>query len=222
MWASRFKAVAFCALLLCSVTSAQAALLGLTPIPPDIVSGFIQIDYTYDGAGTGMFSATGFPLEIDLDGSPPPEGMFDNPGPGDYEIVATIQVDQSTGLPISVAGALDIQGTIPDLNVNGPNVLQGTLAAFGFEGGGQVFEFIFESLTGDLSSLFGQKAGVILSTGGQVFDGDFRNNFSNSGFGNADTFAIVPEPTTSLLVFMAGAALAGRVMVPGRGRRRGV
>jgi len=189
---------------------AQGAMLGLTQEPPDITSGFIQVDYD---AVNDTFTASGFSLSFDIDGKDPPD--YGNIL-GAFDITATID---ATGTASD--GSLTIGGTIPALGATSGTLLTGNLTAFGFDEPDlpnkpypTIFEFVFDVTGGDLTSYFpiGTPAGTILDAKGwqtgSEFAGGFSAGFSNNGTGVADTF--VPEPATLALLACGGGLLALR------------
>jgi hypothetical protein len=189
---------------------AQAAPLNLTLNDvPDIVAQFI--DVTYDAA-SDAFVASGFALEIDDDGSVPPEEILI----GTFDLSATID---ATGTLIG--GSLTIGGTVPTLGYNSGTLLTGTLTSFGFPNvGSDPFEFLFDATGGDAAPLYGSgPAGVILS--GTGFDGDFSSDFDNLSIGPGSGIAVanvgvVPLPAA---LWLFGSGLLGLTVL---GRRRGI
>jgi hypothetical protein len=112
-----------------------------------------------------------------------------------------------TGQPVPGTGILDITGTIPGLASSG-TLLTGQLLKFGFEtGGGDIFEFVFDDLGGDLAPYYGGydgETGVILDAQNSGFDGSFANNFTaGPSLSVADNSVVVPEPSTSILLLSA-------------------
>ena len=95
------RPVALAALLFAALGGGElrAAPLFLTQQPPDLTSAFITVNYN---AGTGMFTANGFPTGLDL-----PPGYAVNPG----AFALNMAVNQATGNLIS--GTLSITGTVP-------------------------------------------------------------------------------------------------------------
>ena len=191
---------AMCACFIVLVPSlAQAAPLNLTLNDvPDIVSQFI--DVTYD-ASLQTLSASGFALELDDDGSVPPEPIAG----GTFDLTATI--DNAGNL---VNGTIAIGGTVASLGFNSGTLLTGTLTAFGFPSvGGDPFEFLFDVTGGDAAALYGAgsvPAGVILS--GTGFGGDFGSDFDNLSTSPGTGIAVanvgtVPIPA-ALWLFASG------------------
>lgn len=200
--------VAFVCVCVCMVAlPAKASPLGLTLLDhPDIASYYIHVDYN---AGTDNFNATGVALTFDDDGIHLPLYITD----GVFSIDATVdELGNPTGGTLSITG--DVLGYSPTL-------LTGNLTDFGFQDppdGGDPFEFLFTVSGGELAIPYygglGSVVGVILSAVDGGFDGTFDADFSNSGFGVADT-APIPEPTSLALLAAVGALLSAR-----RGRRR--
>ena len=182
-------------------SQAQAAPLNLTLLDfPDIVSSFIDVGYT---AGTDTFTANGFALELDDDGSVPAEAIAD----GTFDLTANID-----DLGALNGGTLTIGGTVASLGFNSGTLLTGNLTAFGFPDlGGDPLEFLFDVTGGDAAGLYGSIGGIIL--GGTNFTGDFTTDFTGTGSAVADV-APVPLPAA---VWLFGAGLLGLV---GLGRNR--
>lgn len=181
---------------------AQASLLNLDLLLPDIESAFITVNYD---ATANLFTASGITLTLDFDGVAPPDQNIAN---GSFGI--NVFVDE-TGV-LAAGGSLEITGTVLGF---GPSLLTGDLVALGFmDSGGEIFEFVFELTGGDLSVDFGSVVGVILNAGNSGFAGSFDVDFSNSGFAGVSDTAPIPAPATGLL-FMFAAALWRR---PGRSR----
>ena len=195
------------ALRLGSVSQAQAAPLNLTLLDtPDIVSSFIDVNYDATG---DVFTASGFALELDDDGSVPAEAISD----GTFDLTANI--DASGALN---GGSFSIGGTVPSLGFNSGTLLTGSLTAFGFpDGGGDPLEFLFSVTGGDAAALYGgnDSIGGIILSGGTGFTGDFMMDFSGDGTAVADV-APVPLPAA---VWLFGAGLLGLAGV-GRNRDR--
>ena len=194
------------ALLLGAGSQAEAAPLNLTLLDtPDIVSGFIDVTYN---ATTDTFSASGFALELDDDGSIPSETIAG----GTFDLSASID---ASGLLAS--GTLDIGGTVASLGFNSGTLLTGDLTAFGFpNAGGDPLEFLFSVTGGDAAGLYGgagSTGGVILA-GGTGFTGDFTADFTGGGMAVAD---VAPVPVPAAL-WLFGTGLLGLV---GLGRNRG-
>jgi hypothetical protein len=183
--------------------TAQAASLNLTLNDvPDIVSSFIDVTYN---ATTDSFSASGFALELDDDGSVPAEAIAD----GIFNLSATIDATGALG-----GGALTIDGTVASLGFNSGTLLTGNLTAFGFpDAGGDPLEFLFDVTGGDAAGLYGSAPGGVILSGVTGFTGDFSTNFTGDGFAVSDV-APVPIPAA---VWLFGSGLLG---LAGIGRRR--
>jgi hypothetical protein len=109
-----------------------------------------------------------------------------------------------TGQPVPGTGLLDITGTIPGLASSG-TLLTGQLTNFGYQsGGGNIFEFTFDDLGGDLAPDYGGydgETGVILDAQNSGFNGSFANSFAAGPFLSiSDNTSIVPEPSTAILL----------------------
>ena len=132
---------------------------------------------------------------------------------GTFDIVATI-----TEVGAATAGSLTIQGGVSGF---GPTLLTANLVDFGyFDGGGDLFEFLFTVTGGDLATqaLYGDPGavvGVIINANGSSFAGSFGQSFDNNGgfpgfgFGSSDT-APIPAPGTLLVMLAAGGLRARR------------
>ncbi len=181
--------------LAAGVSSAFAAPLNLSPLPPDVASGFIVINYN---ASSMVFSATGFTQNISLPGpSSQPAGLrqfsltavIDNAGNASS---GTLLVKTDFGSPDSVA------------------FQSASLTAFGF-GTFNKFEFVFSQAAGNLAAV-GSDIGTILVSPSLQFAGNvpsFAQSFTNDPFGagfgdgNADTF-LIPAPGALALLGMGG------------------
>lgn len=196
---------------------------------PDIISQIVGVEYNY--TPSGLFTATGYALGLDNDGSGLPEDITDGAGgPGNFSLIAFI-----TGDGTFSSGTLKIDGEVPTLTgFDSGTLLTGNLTAFDFPapGDGQSLGFLFDVTGGDAAGLFGGNGpggGVILTgTGyGGQFDPAFEctgldgtgsactslDDKDFSGTGNADTGVVVPEPAT---VWLIGSGL----LLLGLGRRR--
>lgn len=174
---------------------AHAALLGLTLGTPDITSSFVSVNYN---ATSDEFNAQGIAMTLDLDGVAPPDFNIAN---GLFSINASID-----GSGTATAGTLTINGSV---NAAGPSLLTGTLSQFGYmdSPGGEVFEFLFSPIGGDLAGAFKNgPVGVILDAVNSGFTGVWTSNFANSGFGASDT-AYVPEPGAFILLIVGFSSL---------------
>ena len=191
-WLSALVAV----LIMGTSSLAQAAPLNLMLNDfPDIVSSFIDVNYN---AGTDAFTASGFALELDDDGSVPAEAITN----GTFNLNASIDASGSLS-----SGSLSIGGTVASLGFNGGTLLTGNLTAFGFlDSGGDPLEFLFSVTGGDAAGLYGSIGGIILS-GGTGFTGDFNTDFTGNGSAAADV-APVPLPAA---VWLFGSGLLGLI-----------
>lgn len=195
-------------LMMAMGSQAQAAPLNLTLLnTPDIVSTDISVNYT---AGSGSFTASGFALALDDDGSVPAEDIAG----GTFNISATID---STGA-LQSGGALSIGGTVASLNFLSGTLLTGNLTEFGFpDSGRNPLEFLFTVTGGDAAGLYGGSGatgGIILSSiSDPTGDWDFTADFTGDGFAVSDV-APIPVPAA---VWLFGSGLLG---LAGFGRRR--
>lgn len=185
---------------------AQAALLNLTPSPPDVFSSFIDISYD---AGSDIFQADGFATTLDDDGIGAAEGIAG----GLFSLNATI--DQSGSLS---GGTIAIAGTVANLGFTSGTLLTGNLTDIGFaDTGGDPLEFLFSITGGDLAGLYGGTGGVILSNTSFT---SWLNSFQNAPFaGVSDTFAVSPIPVPAA-VWLFGSALLGLAGYGRRSRRK--
>jgi len=170
---------------------ASATPLGLTSTTPDITSGYIEVTYN---ATTDAFLASGFALTYD-DGSGP-VNILSTPA---WTLSATID---SSG--VLSGGTLSI-GTL----------LSGNLTDVGFvSSSAGALEFLFDVTGGSYASAYGSTGGVILGAP-NGWTGSWASSFDNVGGltgyglgeGVADTFSVVPEPSTALLLAMGISAL---------------
>jgi len=198
-FAAATRPVALAALLFVASGGGKllAAPLFLTQQPPDLTSAFINVNYN---AGTGMFTANGFPTGLSL-----PPGYAVTPG----ALSLNMAVNQATGNLIS--GTLSITGTVPGAGLLSGTLLTGNISDFGFaNGGGEIFEFLVDVTGGDLAGAFGSQAGMILDANDSGFNGSFQGNFGNTQYqGVSDTFAQpIPEPA-SVLVWLCVLVVGG-------------
>ncbi len=177
---------------------AGGATLDLSAHPPDISAGFLNASYD---AATGIFSVVGFPMSFNLSGTSTPDYRCITDGGYSLEVQLT-----PAGRPVPGTGTLDITGIIPGLATSG-TLLTGQLSKCGFEAaGGDIFEFAFDDLEGDLAPYYGgyngaTEAGVILDAQNSGFTGSFANSFTAAPFLSiSDNAAIVPEPSTTILL----------------------
>lgn len=183
--------LAFCLPVLTGVSAGQAGPLALDLADsPDIASGLVIMSYS---AGLDQFTARGFALSMDDDGSVPAEDILS----GAFILTATID-----GSGAFSGGSLTIGGTIASLGFNSGTLLTGDLTAFGFlDAGGDPLEFLLEVTGGDAFALYGgglTDAGIILT--GTGFDGSFDTDFDNGmGLSGLTDVVMVPLPGTLCL-----------------------
>ncbi len=226
---SRFAATALLAVALSAwlTTAAQAMLLGpggnglVDTHIADVTTQYMGIQYTLDvNPATGTFQAGGalqaYPDQFDADGDVNHQQFIDT-NTSTFELTATLnRADGSL-----VSGSVTITGDVLATPYAGPTysgtLLAGTLTDFGFSTTtpGE-FDFIFHVDSGALSAPYygSQTAGMVMLmvdngspgyTG--VFTAPFQNILDNTN-GQADTFAMVPEPSTSVLIAFGLISLA--------------
>ena len=196
--------------MILAITSgaANAATLGLSKVPPDLLSTFIQVDYN---AASGHLSATGFPDTLNVDGIPADEitGLD-----GNWDLEANFDAG---GDLLGGTLSITVNGLAPF--PNGTNLAVADLQLFAFTnlGTGTFFEFISQITSTGVSPLvpIGAKLGTILSLGATNDFVDFAHDFHNNSFdgagGFADTFLIpatsVPTPGAASGVLVGMAAM---------------
>jgi hypothetical protein len=191
---------------------------GATPLnlqepvnPTDFFSDTISINYVVNN-GTGAFSATGY-TETYTNGSVSIINQdYDD---WSFDLTATI-----TSAGVLTNGSLTLMG---DVGNGTENLLTGKLTtgadgtAFGSDttGYGQ-FEFLFTVTGGNTDVVkdfngIGATGGLLLypwfsPPGDTPFNGSWADNFNSnySAGGEADTWAVVPEPSSILLVLLGG------------------
>jgi len=194
-------------LVLVLVTSAPAAMLGLTVGSPDVVSQAVNITYTTSGLN-GILSASGTPITK-------------NPGSvaigtaKSFSLTLNITHGTLATSPVTVtSGTLTLTGNLGSGSTSLFNYSGATAPQFGFSTSSNTpsFDILFPSGTGSLDAGNGS-IGVILAAGSSVTNYTtnlFTQNFANSAYaGNADTFTppAVPEPASLTLVGLGGGAL---------------
>ncbi len=179
--------------LAAGATSAVAAPLNLTPMAPDVASGFIIITYN---AGSGAFAASGFTQNISLPGpSQQPAGLRQ------FSLTAVV-----SNAGVASSGTLLVK---TDFGSADSVAFQSSdLTAFGFDSFNK-FEFVFAQQAGNLASV-GSDIGTILVSPSLMFANnvpDFSQSFTNDPFGfgdgNADTF-LIPAPGAAAVLGLAG------------------
>lgn len=203
---------AMLALLLGYAPGATAASLNLVPVPPDIYSVLVGVNYN---AATDTLTASGTAVSLDFDGVAPPDRLITG---GTLAINATVN-----DAGVLSGGTIAIGGTIPALGYNSGSLLTGSLSQIGFPttgvgGNFDPLEFLFSATGGDLAPLYdaGPSNGIILSFSG--YPGSWASNFTNIRNGAphpgvADVFAPLPGA-----VWLLGSGLA--VMLGFGARRR--
>ena len=218
--------------------------LNLTPQAPDIMSPS-GVSVTYDkqslagGIATGQLVVTGKCTGLDIDNAAPPNDFWMYPTfaystpSSDFTIDIMLEADMSDANPdnwsiTATSGTIEILGYLADARGGVPpapplvsgsgTLLTGDVTDFGFSNGG-IFEFLFTSTGGDLTSasyvpdlapIFGPvdtAVGVVTNpnqdAGGNPFSTFFQPlgldaftaDFANNCTGTSDAYA-VPEPST--------------------------
>ena len=172
--------------------SARGKPLNLHPSPPDVSAQALNVGYN---ATTGIFSAIGYPSSFALSSG---SVYTVTGGSNSYNLTAQIS---PAGQPLS--GSLSITGTIAGLGLSGTLLTGGWLGSFGYQdGGGDVFEFIFDNLGGELAPYFASnQVGLEVTAWGSDFNGGFTNSFTATPYSSsADNFMFVPEPPMAILL----------------------
>lgn len=198
----------------------SAGLLGLGELlNPDLFSENIVLTYN---ASTHEFLAVG-----DASNYTAPDteqyniysgGTFPIFSLGVFNLSAVVDnTGAISGGTVTITGGL--YGSGPAAVAPNPVLLTGTLTEMGYQLGDlgtfgtDKFDFRFTVTGGVLASEYGSVAGIILDTQDIAFT-DFTGDFESSGAGVSDTvaLAVIPEPSTSVLVMMAvvGAVVAAR------------
>ncbi|MEA3404808.1 MAG: PEP-CTERM sorting domain-containing protein [Pseudomonadota bacterium] len=196
--------------LLTVSAQSNAAALDLNQTYPDIVSGFLSVDYLEI---SNELNISGYALELADDASTTSTIDFSDIN---YQLNAIID---ETGTFVS--GSFDITGTIAGRYETAAPLLSGTLDAFGFTDAGTL-EFTYNTATGQATDIFNDIGGIIIGFSGyeNSIDG-FNTNWSNEGNieTKIDTFSMtspVPEPSTILLFGL------GLITVFGFARRQSI
>ncbi len=201
---------------LVSLLANSQAKAGPTDLPalnneglPDLTGSYMDVTYN---ATTHAFVASGWTTDYNI---PPAPGTDISVTPDSYTLSATI----SNGGVLASGGTLDIYG---DVGSGDTLLLSGSLtpgaagAAFGYgDVGNEVFQFLFTASGGSLESAFGgpsAQGGIVvdaafdLTPGDSPFTGSWASSFNNNGgtpgYGGGDinSFMMVPEPSSILLV----------------------
>jgi len=214
--------------LLANLQSRAATDLHLTEGQPDLAGGTPGMDVTYD-VGTGAFSSSGYTFDY-VDASGNDYANNNDIVPGIYTLSATIN-NSGVLLP---GGTLSIYGDINPAGDGSTLLLSGNLVngsagtAFGYgDNVNDQFQFLFKVSGGSLESAFGGNGatgGIILeaafnlnSGSDHPFTGSWTSSFDNldsagdpgSGNGLINSFSMVPEPSSFLLVLVGSGLLVG-------------
>ncbi len=159
-------------------------------------------------SGTGMLTATGNPISLELGLFPGADYDFDLVVPGTFSLSADL--NNNTG-SLSIAGlVLDYpsSGTDTPLSLTSANLLD-----WGFTS--TSLEFVF-SVDTDSLGIFGSQVGVIMNLQEATFNLEQSLGLTNQVIGLSDAFklpepptTIIPEPLSAGLGMMGLLALAG-------------
>jgi hypothetical protein len=202
-----------------SVSPSFATLLGIFPGEPTLT--YDSNGVTTYTASSNAFTVTASPIAILF---PPPYPQIPRlvtpTGSPASEVVSVGAVISNTGSVIGgVAGSdLVIQGQV-DADGNGSIdfsgiLLTGEILQFGFEDSGGAtdrFDYRFVFTGGALGSFFvGQDIGMTETSEHSTFVNDFGINFGGGAKGTVGPIAPLPEPSTMVLMFVAGLPLIRR------------
>ena len=188
---------------------------------PDLTGQLVDLGYSYNaGTKIGTLSADG--LTTDYNISDGHGGITDIvlQDPDTYALSATI--NNSGATPVLTGGTLSISGDIGDGHGD-TFLLIATLVtgapgtAFGYgDLGNDEFQFKFAPTGGTLKSAFGGNTAVggitleaFFSGSSDPFTGSWVSNFGNTGTGDMDSFAMIPEPSSIVLVLVGSILLVG-------------
>lgn len=212
--------------------AARADLIPVTKDFPDIESAYVSGEYV---AGTRKFTATGWPTSYSIDSGS--QADVDDGGDGwSFDIDMTLPATTTTPMDISL-GTVTIRGRVGAVS---GTLLTGDIERFGSSIAGNLdpsttlFDFRFLVTGGELAADFGGAdvghGGIILSpvfdvgSGDVAFTGGFEDSFQflAAGAGTADTFFIVPEPSSAALLLASMAAGLVSIALRRSWTRRGV
>lgn len=176
--------------------------LNLVPRDPDIMAGFLTVDYQSD---TGQLTLSGYALTITLEG----DQTFNIKAPRPFQINARITNDGT-----ATDGTLSVMGKVTvGAQVYSGTLVSGTLTSFGYRtpgGGALILEFLFTSTGGSMSNYFNPSRGpigVIATANVGAFQG-FGTGFTDHSLaGSADVYQ-TPSPPAILLGLMGLGAIA--------------
>jgi hypothetical protein len=176
---------------------------------PDICSLYTMVDYTYD-AGSANVSVIGWPSHYGDASGPDISGSSDLYS---FNISGTVSPSSSSTAPLDVSdGILTVYGSL----TSGPDelLLSGTVDRMGLldsvPGYLTLMDFSFHvtggSLAGDyggVGALGGTTLGLYAAGGDTPFT-SLNAGFSyDNGSNTNDTFSVVPEPSTSVLMLVS-------------------
>ncbi len=189
----------------------------LTEGLPDLTGSYMDVTYN---AGSDAFLASGYTTDYNTSSGDVGVSIVDS-----YTLSATINnAGMLTGGTLVINGAVGNGNT--DVTLLTGNLTTGAAGtAFGYgDGGNELFQFLFTVNGGSLKNAFGGNGaagGIILNawftgtSGDQPFTGSWASSFNNNagtpgdGSGDINSFMMVPEPSSVLLVLVSGVLCAG-------------